>query len=347
MKTEYLVLDNSAGDDAKISHAAHLLAAGELVAFPTETVYGLGADSRNPKAIARLREVKGRPEEKPFSLLVPSVAHAQTAAGGLSRVAHKLARLYWPGPLTMIVPTPDGKTIGLRLPDHPVARALLARCGFPLSTPSANRTGTAEPLTGRQVHQAFDGQIAAILDGGPAAQGRPSAVVRVENENITVQRQGVIPENELVEVASPTVLYVCTGNTCRSPMAQGFCQLWAQPQPPGTLPWHVLSAGTSANDGERADALAAEAMREKHVDISRHRTRSLNLTLLDSADWIYTMTHAQRDSILALVPSCADRVKLLSPNQTDIMDPVSRSLDCYRQVRDQIAACVRTMLHLP
>src|SRR6266478_455359 len=104
MHTEHLILDGGPGDAAKLSHAARLLRAGELVAFPTETVYGLGADARNPEALARLTKVKGRRDGKPYSLLVPSLKGAESACGGFGRIAHKLARVYWPGPLTIVVP---------------------------------------------------------------------------------------------------------------------------------------------------------------------------------------------------------------------------------------------------
>ncbi|MCY3021737.1 MAG: L-threonylcarbamoyladenylate synthase [Planctomycetota bacterium] len=340
---------------AKIGHAARLLQAGALVAFPTETVYGLGADARNMEALVRLTAVKGRREGKPYSLMVPSLRHAEAAAGGFPRIARKLARLYWPGPLTIVVPRRGGGTVGLRLPEHPVARALLAHCGFPLATPSANRSGMPEPVSAAQVREALDGEIALILDGGPARQGRPSAVVRVLNETLQIQREGLITNAELLEAASPTVLFVCSGNTCRSPMAAGFCQLgMAEAHKPPTsayaggegLPFRVLSAGTSVIGQRGADKLAIEAMREVGVDISGHRTRPLTPVLVDRADWIFAMTRAQRDSIVALMPTSAERVQLLSSRNEDISDPAAGSLELYRRVRDRVASCLRDVVRL-
>ena len=349
MRTEFLTLDGSASDNDKIVHAAQLLRAGELVAFPTETVYGLGVDARNPEALARLTKVKGRPQGKPFSLLVPSLRQAEEAAGGFSRIARKLARVYWPGPLTLVVPRPGGGRVGLRLPEHAVARSLLAHCGMPLATPSANRSGSAEPISAQQVRDSLDGEIALILDSGPARQGRPSAVVVVEENSIQIDRPGVIPDSELKEVASPTILFVCTGNTCRSPMAAGFCKLVladTQGKKPAPLPFRVVSAGTQAQDGKGADPMAIEAMREIDIDISGHRTTNLTPSLLDGADWIFTMTDAQRESILNLMPSCADRVQLLSCGKDEIEDPVSHSSKLYRRVRDKIAIHLREVVKM-
>ena len=286
MHTEHLILDGGLGDAVKLAHAARLLRAGELVAFPTETVYGLGADARNPEALARLTKAKGRRDGKPYSLLVPSLKAADAAAGGFGRIANKLARDYWPG-LTIVVPRPEshgGGTIGLRLPDHRIARSLIAHCGCPLATPSANKSGGDEPVTAQQVREQLNGEIAAVLDGGPASHGVPSTVIEVQHErqsdgrigeSVKILRKGKILPEDLLELARPSLLFVCTGNTCRSPMAAGFCMLEFESTPRDrTLPFQVISAGTSALDGERADPMAIEAMREVHIDISRHRTRA-------------------------------------------------------------------------
>jgi len=353
MKTEVLRMDGSDQDLSKLRYAARLLQAGALVAFPTETVYGLGADARNPESLTELSKVKQRADNKPYSLLVPSVRAAEAACGGLSHVAKKLARIYWPGPLTLVVRKRGGGTVGMRLPEHPVTRSLLSQCGFPLATPSANISGTREPRTAEHVREQLDGEISLILDGGPAKQGRPSAVVKVDNERLEIKRAGSIPNAEILEAARPTILFVCTGNTCRSPMAAGFCQLGLTETPKGPLqqdnaglPFRVLSAGTNAVDGDPADRLANEAMREVSVDISRHRTRSLTPGLLETADWVFTMTRAHRESILMLMPTCADRVQLLSNRNDDIPDPVSSSLEQYRRVRDRIASCLRDVVRL-
>ena len=349
MKTEVLKLDGSADDMVKIRYAARLLQAGALVAFPTETVYGLGADARNPEALTRLTQVKGRDEGKPYALLLPGPRHAEELAGSLSRVARKLMRLYWPGPLTVVLPRRGGGSVGLRISEHPVTRSLLTQCGFPLATPSANRSGSPrEPVNAQMAHDELKDDISLVLDGGTAWRGKPSTVVRVENAGTPkVLREGVVPAVDIVEAARPTVLFVCTGNTCRSPMAAGFCHealksVFTREQ--AELPFKVVSAGTSVTEGQPADPQAVEVMREARIDVSAHHTRSLGPDLLDSADWIFTMTWAHRESILRVMPACRDRVWLVSSRGEDIPDPLHNSIERYRQVRDKLAQCMRDVV---
>ena len=338
METEVLKLDGSQTDADKIRHAARLLQAGALVAFPTDTVYGLGADANNPSAIKLLIEAKGRPPDKPFALLIPSTAEAEKVTGGLSRVARKLARLYWPGPLTLVVKKRSGGSVGLRLPEHPITRALLAQCGFALSTPSANRSGNRDPQTAEEVVAEMGGRIPLILDGGAAWQGRPSSVVLIDREEPPkLMREGAIPEKDLREAAKLTVLFVCTGNTCRSPMAEALCREVLKVRAGAKDRYRIVSAGTRAKNGKRAEPMAQEVMREVHLDLGEHRTQPLNPGLLDVADWIFTMTRAHRESILGVMPECRDRIRLLSDRGQDIPDPVNKSLEHYRYIRARLA----------
>ncbi len=172
---------------AGLARAAALLAAGRTVAFPTETVYGLGADARAPAAVAAVYAAKGRPS---FNPLIVHVADAAAAweVGAPDARARALAAAFWPGPLTLVVPLRPGAvlapavtaglgSVALRVPAHPLARALLAAFGGPLAAPSANPSGRVSPTTAAHVREGLEGRIAAVLDGGPCAVGVESTIV--------------------------------------------------------------------------------------------------------------------------------------------------------------------------
>ena len=179
-------------DESCIAQAARIVCDGGLVAFPTETVYGLGADATNPQAIERLNRVKGRPPEKPYSLHLYDAAQVREFVDEVPPAAQHLMERFWPGPLTIVLPSKDGATVGFRLPDHPVALALLRRCQRPVAAPSANRSGFPPPTDGREVIAALDGQYDCLLDAGPTPMGRESTVISVLGDAVQVLREGAI-----------------------------------------------------------------------------------------------------------------------------------------------------------
>lgn len=190
-----------APDPDALAEAAKILRGGGLVAFPTETVYGLGADATNPKAIEQLNRVKGRPPEKPYSLHLHSPEQMRSYVSSIPPVAQRLMEKFWPGPLTIVMPGNDGKTIGFRLPNHPLAREFLKTCDVPVAAPSANRSGSPPPTDAREVMEALDGAIDCILDGGPTQLGRESTVVEVTTDGcLHIRREGAIPKTDILAV---------------------------------------------------------------------------------------------------------------------------------------------------
>jgi L-threonylcarbamoyladenylate synthase len=181
-----------APDPSFISQAAEVLRRGGLVAFPTETVYGLGADATNAAAVTRLNQVKGRPPEKPYSLHLHSPEQMRPYVSSIPAVAAKLIERFWPGPLTVVLPGTDGKTVGFRLPDHPIARAFLRACDVPVAAPSANRSGSPPPTDAREVLAALNGSVECLLDGGPTRFGKESTVVEIVNGRVEIRREGAI-----------------------------------------------------------------------------------------------------------------------------------------------------------
>jgi L-threonylcarbamoyladenylate synthase len=189
-------------NETAIAKAARLILAGEPVAVPTETVYGLAADATNDPAVSRIYAAKGRPDFNPLIVHVLNLAHAE-AFGSFSEEARALADAHWPGPLTLVVPLrPDAgiaeavtaglATVALRCPMHPVMQALLAATGRPLAAPSANASGTISPTCAAHVLKTLGGRIPLILDGGPTDLGLESTIVRATDGELHLLRPGPI-----------------------------------------------------------------------------------------------------------------------------------------------------------
>lgn len=189
-----------APDSVALAEAAKILRSGGLVAFPTETVYGLGADATNPDAIARLNRVKGRPPEKPYSLHLHSAAQVRALVSSVPPLAQRLMERFWPGPLTIVMPANDGRTVGFRLPNHPVAHAFLKACDVPVAAPSANRSGSPPPTDAQEVLAALNGDVDCVLDSGPTALGRESTVVEIIGERLEIHREGAISKDEILTI---------------------------------------------------------------------------------------------------------------------------------------------------
>jgi L-threonylcarbamoyladenylate synthase len=201
ISTDVVTVDPVQPDQSVMRAAGALVAAGGLVAFPTESFYGLGADALDPRAIARVFGVKGRPETKPLLVLVDSVDMALALAARVSDGARALMARHWPGALTLVleaaarVPaalTGSTGTVGLRMPGHPVAHALVRAAARPVTAPSANPSGAPPPLTAEAVRRYFDGRVELILDGGPTAGGAGSTVADCTVWPPRILRQGPV-----------------------------------------------------------------------------------------------------------------------------------------------------------
>ncbi len=198
----------STGD---IQTAAQLLRSGELVVFPTETVYGLGANALDPAAVLKIYALKGRPATSPLIVHVSSIEQARELAAEWPEDAERLAREFWPGPLTIVVPRkpliPDEvtaglPTVGLRMPRHPVALALLREAAVPVAAPSANRFTQLSPTTAQHVREAFGDDTPFLLDGGPCEVGLESTVIAVTSDGLEVLRPGMAFVDDAAPVAS-------------------------------------------------------------------------------------------------------------------------------------------------
>ena len=196
-------------DPLQIEEAARLLNAGELVAFPTETVYGLGADAANPAAVARIFAAKGRPRGHPLIVHVSNFDAAREWAGRVPEAAVRLADAFWPGPLTIVLPrsarasdavTGGQSSVALRAPAHPVARALLAAFGRGIAAPSANRYGRISPTRAADVREELGDRVALVLDGGNCEVGLESTIVACLDGRVTLLRPGSVSRSQIADV---------------------------------------------------------------------------------------------------------------------------------------------------
>lgn len=195
-----------------LDDAAQVLRSGGLVAFPTETVYGLGANALDPRAVRRIFEAKGRPQDNPLIVHVAGVDQVRGLVRSLPPVAERLMAAFWPGPLTLVLPrlpvvplevTAGLETVGVRFPSHPVAQAMLRTAGVPVAAPSANRSGRPSPTTAQHVMEDVEGRVEVVLDGGPCGVGVESTVVDCTGPRLRLLRPGGVTPQDLERVAGP------------------------------------------------------------------------------------------------------------------------------------------------
>ena len=203
---------SASADSTLLERAADILRRGGLVAYPTDTVYGLGADPRNDEAVRRLFEAKGRPAEQSVPLLIASADDLPRLAAEIPKAARSMMDAFWPGALTIVLRKAAtfhsmavGDTVGLRVPDHPVPRELSRLLGAPITGTSANRAGGPEPLTAQDVGSQLGKRVDLLIDGGRCPGGRPSTVVDCTVDPPRIVREGGISREELVRVAGVTL----------------------------------------------------------------------------------------------------------------------------------------------
>jgi L-threonylcarbamoyladenylate synthase len=253
-----------------IKDAAERIRAGELVAFPTETVYGLGANALDAAAVAKIYELKGRPAASPLIVHVASVEMARTLVIDWPPEAEQLARRYWPGPLTLVlaktsaipdIVTAGLSTVGIRVPNHPLALALIREAGVPVAAPSANRFTGLSPTTARHVGEAF-GEAVPVLDGGPCQVGIESTVVSIASGKITLLRPGMILLEDVERASTPATgtAHPAPGMHPRHYSPRTQLVLSSKPDPLGAYVW-IHSPANTARSIQMPSAPEAYAVR--------------------------------------------------------------------------------------
>lgn len=350
------------------AEAVSVLESGGLVAFPTETVYGLAARADSPEGMRRLRAAKSREDGKAFTVHIGQRDDLGRYVAFVDSLTRRLVRKAWPGPMTLILSVPDplktrvmhdldgaaagamfyDGTVGVRCPDDAVATLLLRSVPFPVVASSANGAGQAAPYSGEAAARAIGDRADLLLDAGPTRYAKPSTIVRVAGSGFEVVREGALDRGVIERLAALRILFVCTGNTCRSPMAEGLAKKLLGERlgcPPAELPDRgvfVTSAGVSGGFGV-ASPLAVEAMSRRGVDLSGHASALLDAPMLRKADHVFVMTNAHLDCVIELCPDVGDRAVTLCDDR-DIVDPVGGTAEDYDACAQQIELALRCKL---
>ena len=347
--------------DADLQRGVELLDAGRVVVLPTETVYGAAARVDLPEGRSNLRafrdRLRGRPADakkpdRPFTVHLAEPEGARRFLGDVPGVGERLMRKVWPGPVALVFDVDpesraraaaslncaegdlyDGGAITLRCPDHALTYELLSSTAGPVAVTMA---AGADP----DLHSLADtvGDAAdLVFDAGPTRFHKPSTVLRIKGDDFEVVRPGVYDERIVRRMLRTTVLFVCSGNTCRSPMAEALAKqilgekLGVKPDDLASRDYAVVSAGTGAMPGGRATAQAVEAVAELGADLSRHRSQPLSVELVHQADAVFTMGRSHAMTVRALVPSSVGKIHPLDPDG-DVDDPIGAGLDLYRDL---------------
>ncbi len=368
MDTEIYKISKKDINQDIIAWCAAKIDSGGLVAFPTETVYGIGCRARKD-SIEKLNHLKNRTPDKHYTLHIGEKDQISNFVPYPGLKAKKLFQNLLPGPLTVVFELSKDQmqaiekkfppeiidilyknnTLGVRCPDHAIPSKLLKTCREPVVAPSANITGKKPSIDAQQVRKQFEGQLDAIIDGGKCPFKKSSTVVKAGAKKVRILREGVIPKEDIDFFSEIKILFVCTGNSCRSPMAEGiFKKLLSEKLDCGVdelqkLGYKIMSAGTMGISGLPVSTEAVNACAAKGIDISQHKSNALTRKRIEEADIVFVMTQDHKKNVLKICPGSEKKCVLLS-SEGNIVDPIGRGQKAYNECSDIIESSLNKRL---
>ena len=354
--------------EAHALRAAGVLGEGGVVVLPTETVYGAAGVLQHRGAVERLRGLRPGTGNKPFTIHLARREDAKKYIGGTNEFSERLMKKLWPGPVGLIFDVPegrrgevaaeqkvsegelyDGADVTLRCPDHVVFSDVVSRVIGTVVMTAVGVSPGQSPAGGGELAEQLGASVDLILEAGPGRYSKPSTILRVHPDRYEIVRAGIYDERIIERLLKTTILFVCSGNTCRSPMAEAIAKRVLSEKlhvPEGELEKKgitVMSAGSFAMPGAKAAQQAVEALRPLGSDLTRHRSKPLTVELIHQADVIFTMARSHAQAAVALVPSAAEKVVTLDPGK-DIDDPIGSDVTVYQELAGQLQALIEKRL---